>query len=200
MNLFKDRMGNSLTFSQAWPKIKNRLLNYQLDFNLMILRWVGHLPSHMARNAIYRLAGIKIGKRSTIHIGARFFEPRNITIGNGSIIGDHVFMDGRAPLHIGDNVDIASEVMIYNSEHDIESADFRATVDEVVIGDYVFIGPRTIILPGVKIGNGAVVAASAVVTKDVKDFQIVGGVPAVVIGERKLRNLSYKLGRARLFQ
>ncbi|MFI5205556.1 MAG: DapH/DapD/GlmU-related protein, partial [Candidatus Paceibacterales bacterium] len=65
---------------------------------------------------------------------------------------------------------------------------------------YVFIGPRAIILPGVKIGKGAVVAAGAVVTTSVKDFEIVGGVPAKVIGERKNKNPRYKLGRARLFQ
>ena len=70
----------------------------------------------------------------------------------------------------------------------------------VRVGDYSFIGPRVIILPGVKIGTGAVVAAGAVVTKDVEDYAIVGGVPAVKIGERKNKNLHYKLGRARLFQ
>lgn len=64
----------------------------------------------------------------------------------------------------------------------------------------MFIGPRAIILPGVKIGKGAVVAAGAVVTKDVEKFTIVGGVPAKVVGERKNKNPSYKLGRARLFQ
>jgi Acetyltransferase (isoleucine patch superfamily) len=69
-----------------------------------------------------------------------------------------------------------------------------------LIEDYVFIGPRAIILPGVKIGKGAVVAAGAVVTKDVAPFSVVGGVPAKIIGERKIKNLSYKLGRARWFR
>ncbi|MGB6882191.1 MAG: acyltransferase, partial [Microgenomates group bacterium] len=106
----------------------------------------------------------------------------------------------RAHLKIGSHVDIASSVMIYNSEHDIESHDFSAREEPVEIGDYCFIGPRVIILPGVKIGKGAVVAAGAVVTKDVPKFAIVGGVPAKVIGERKNKNLKYRLGRARLFQ
>ena len=68
------------------------------------------------------------------------------------------------------------------------------------IDDYVFIGPRAIILPGVKINKGAVIGAGAVVTKDVTEFSIVGGVPAKVIRQRALRDLNYKLGRAAWFR
>ncbi|MBU0572171.1 acyltransferase [Patescibacteria group bacterium] len=143
---------------------------------------------------------MKIGRGSVIHMWANFFQPKNIKIGEGSIIGDRVFLDGRAKLTIGNHVDIASNVLIYNSEHDIEAEDFSAREEPVEIDDYVFIGPRVIILPGVKIGKGAIVAAGAVVSKNVPNFAIAGGVPAKTIGERKNKNLKYKLGRARLFQ
>lgn len=198
--MFKDKSGKSLSFSQASPKIQNRIYNYWLDFELMCLRWVGHVPFHSFRNICYRLAGIKIGKGSTLHMWANFFEPRNISIGNGTIIGDHAFLDGRAKLTIGNNVDIASSVMIYNSEHDLNSEDFSATLSEVKIADFCFIGPRAIILPGVSIGTAAVIAAGAVVSKDVPALTIVGGVPAQKIGNRKNKNPNYRLGRARLFQ
>jgi maltose O-acetyltransferase len=90
--------------------------------------------------------------------------------------------------------------MIYSSEHDLVDSNFSATLAPVKIGDYVFIGPRAIILAGVTIGDGAVVAAGAVVTKDVDPYTIVGGVPAKVIGERGLKDPHYKLGRFKLFQ
>lgn len=131
---------------------------------------------------------------------ANFFDPRNIEIGEDTIIGDHAFLDGRDRLKIGSHTDIASGVMIYNSEHDLSKEDFSAILAPVEIGDYVFIGPRVTIMPNVKIGKGAVVAGGAVVTKDVESFTIVGGVPAKLIGERKNKNPNYKLGRARLFQ
>ena len=193
-------MGKELSLIEVFHKITNRFYNYWLDFELMLLRWTGHVPFHSVRKLCYSLAGMKIGNGSTLHMWASFFNPGNITIGEGTIIGDHAFLDGRATLKIGNHVDIASSVMIYNSEHDLASDDFKATNEPVEIGDYVFIGPRAIILPGVKIGKGAVVGAGAVVTKDVPDFTVVGGVPAQVIGERKNKNPKYKLGRARLFQ
>lgn len=200
MSLFKDRMGKPLTIAEASKKAVNRVFNWILDLELLLVTWVGLVPSHLFRLFFYTLAGVKIGKGSRIHIGARFFYPGNVKIGEGTIIGDNIFLDGRDKLIIGNHVDIASAVMIYNSEHDVNSDDFHAISASVEIGDFVFIGPRVIILPGVKIGRGAIVAAGAVVTKDVPEFAIVGGVPAEVIGERKIKDLHYRLGRARLFQ
>jgi maltose O-acetyltransferase len=198
--MFKDKTGRKVSNLEASVKIINRFYSYVLDFELMVLRWVAHVPSHQFRKLFYRLAGIKIGKGSTIHMWASFFEPNGIKIGEDTIIGDHAFLDGRATLTIGNHVDVASSVMIYNSEHDLESESFSARTQPVQIGDYVFIGPRAIILPGVKVGKGAVVAAGAVVTSDVPEFTIVGGVPAKIIGHRKNNNPYYRLGRPRLFQ
>jgi len=199
--MFSDKHGNPLAIDKALKKAINRVNNWCIDFKLYIIHAVSlHIPVFFIRKFVFALAGVKIGKGTTIHMGCRFFYPKGVVIGEDTVIGDNAFLDGRALLKIGNHVDIASNVMIYNSEHDLDSQDFHAREEEVTIGDYVFIGPRAIILPGVSIGKGAVVAAGAVVTKFVHDYQIVGGVPANVIGERKNRDLHYKLGRARLFQ
>ena len=198
--VFSDKHGNKISIREAFNRAFIRFYNWGLDFKLMLLRWVGNIPFHSVRNIFYRLVGMKIGKGSTIHMGANFFYPAGIEIGEDSIIGNHAFLDGRAPLKIGNHVDIASEVMIYNSEHDVHQGDMKAIEEPVVIEDYAFIGPRVIILPGVKIGKGAVVAAAAAVTKDIPPGKIVGGVPAREIGERRIKDYHYKLGRARLFQ
>ena len=197
---FTDKDGNRLSWGTAFKKIINRFYNYYLDTKLLFLWVVGYIPSHLARSFFYQLCGIEMGKGSTIHMGARFFEPNNIKIGKGTIIGDHVFLDGRAKLTIGSHVDIASSVMIYNSEHDLDSPTMKAKEDPVTIGDYCFIGPRAIIMPGVTLSKGAVVAGGAVVTKDVPAGVIVGGVPAKEIKKRRLKTYNYRLGRPRLFQ
>lgn len=197
---FKDRMGNELSSQEVFKKVVVRLYSYVLDFDLMLLTCIGNFPSHLVRLFFYKLAGMKIGAGSRIHMWARFYDPSGITIGEDTIIGDHAFLDGRASLTIGSHVNIASQIMVYNSQHDIDVEDFHHVDGPVTIEDYAFIGPRVIILPNVTIGRGAVVGAGAVVTKNVDPFAVVGGVPAQFIRERNVKDPRYKLGRARLFQ
>ena len=196
----KDRNGNNLKSQEVSQKIITRFETILLEFWLMVLRFVGFIPIHFIRKIFYIISGVKMPFDSTIHIGANFFNPSNITIGHDTIIGDHCFLDGRAPLKIGSHVGIASQVLIYNDEHDIHSLDYGNSFGPVEIGDYVFIGPRAIILPNIKIGKGAVVAAGAIVTKDIPDFEIWGGVPAKKINDRSNQKPNYKVGRAMLFQ
>ncbi len=195
-----DKTGKHLSPSEVKHKMTNRATNIFVELLVYILHISGWVPLHHFRRFMYRLAGVKIGQGSTLHMGTRFYEPFRISIGRDTIIGEGAVLDGRAKLEVGSHVDIASDVMIYNSEHDINSEFFAARTEPVVISDYVFIGPRAIILPGVTVGKGAVIAAGAVVTSDVPEFAVVGGVPAKVIGDRKNKDLHYRLGRARWFR
>lgn len=200
----KDKTGKTLTLEETIGKILFRFKTILKELDVYILHLAGHIPLHHLRRLLYRMDGMKIGRGSALHMGTVFYNPSNITIGEDTIIGEKAVLDGRNKLTIGNHVDIASEVMIYNSQHDISSDNF-ATVEDTVskpvtIEDYVFVGPRAIILPGVTIKKGAVVGAGAVVTKNVEEFTVVGGVPAKPIAERKLKNPSYKLGRAAWFR
>ncbi|MCI6691142.1 MULTISPECIES: acyltransferase [unclassified Clostridium] len=128
----------------------------------------------------------KIGRNVNIESGANF--DSNITIGNNSGIGINAFIQG--PTYIGDHVLMGPDVQIYTRNHKYDRIDIpmyeqgESEIKPVTIGNDVWIGSRAIILPGVTIGDGAIIAAGAIVTKDVEPYAIVGGNPAKVIKYR----------------
>jgi maltose O-acetyltransferase len=121
-----------------------------------------------------------------------WIEGYRISIGRDTSIGRNALLDGRDQLTIGKHVSISPDVQLITGSHDVCSKDFAFKSAPIVIEDFVWIGSRSMVLPGVRIGTGAVVAAGAVVTKDVEAFSIVGGVPARRIGDRP-RDLNYEL-------
>jgi maltose O-acetyltransferase len=146
---------------------------------ILLANWNGHIGIHSIRHFCYRnFYKVKLPKSSIIYTGCRFFAPWGISLGNNSIIGDHCFLDGRHGLKIGNNVNIGGDVMIFTREHDITSPTFEGKGAPVTIEDWAYVASRAMILPGVTIGEGAVVAAGAVVTKDVSAWTMVCGIPA----------------------
>jgi putative colanic acid biosynthesis acetyltransferase WcaF len=157
------------------------------------LKIFSYAPLQSIRIVALRMAGARIGKDIVLGIGVEVLSPWRLRIGSHTNIGRHVRLDARGDLAIGDNVNISDEVAIWTAEHDIHSPDFAMVRAEVVIEDRVWLGFRSIILPGICLGNGCVVASGAVVTKDVSFCLLVGGVPAKVIGTRS-KILTYQLG------
>ncbi len=138
------------------------------DLRLRLLAEVGHFPSHRVRNACYRASGMTLPESSSIHWRAEFYAPERIVVGEHVIIGDSAFLDGRSGLTIGNNVNLGSHVSIYTREHDVNSPTFAETGGPVTIGDRAWVSSHSVVLPGIAIGEGAVVAAGAIVTKDVR--------------------------------
>lgn len=118
---------------------------------------------------------------------------KNLSIGNNCVINKLVTLDARgALLTIGNNVDIGQETNIWTDSHDPNNNNHIVKGKDVIIEDFVWIATRVTILPGVRIGRGAVIACGSIVTNDVEPMTIVGGVPAKKIGERK-NDLTYQL-------
>ena len=168
------------------------------DARLRLLGDVGHVPSHAFRRFWYRRAGMTFPASSSIHFRASFYSPENIVIGEGVTIGFNAFLDGRSGLTIGDHVNLGGNVQVYTREHDIDSPDFAETGAPVVIGRHAYLGSSVIVLPGVTIGEGGVVGAGSVVTRDVAPFTFVAGVPARHVRDRST-DLRYTLGYAKRF-
>lgn len=159
----------------------------------------GSIPSFQFRHAMYRGVGkIKIGRGSSLHRGLRLFCLGGITIGDTSIINGECWLDGRQGLKIGNNVSVSIGCRLLTLGHDPQDPQFRTVGAPIVIEDYAWLGAFSTILPGVRIGTGAVVGAAAVVTKDVPDWSIVGGNPARPLGSRN-PHLEYTLDYAPFF-
>ena len=147
---------------------------------------VAYIPSHHVRNFLYkRVFKMNIEKNAVIYYGVEIRAPWNISIGRGSIIGDKAILDGRNGILIGENVNISTGASMWTMQHDVNDPMFKTCVGGgIQIEDRAWVSCNTVILPEVKVGEGSVIAAGAVVTKDTEPYTINGGVPCHKIGNR----------------
>lgn len=161
-----------------------------------ILMWVtnvfiSNFPSKHVRQWYLSFIGMKMDGPVRFYPGFHIRAAKKIHIGSGVSIGPRVLLDGRMGLEIGDSAVIAYDAVIWSLNHDYNDVDFAGKGAPVKIGPYAWICSRSVILPGITVGEGAVVATGAVVTKDVPPYAIVGGVPAKVIGHRDEKKYKY---------
>lgn len=136
----------------------------------------------------FKKEGINCNYKS---INSKFLFADKISLGDNVWLGSKTELDGAGEIEIGDGVIFGPEICVYSRTHNFDSSDLNALpfdnvviMSKVVINDYVWIGRRVIILPGVTIGKAAIVGAGAVVAKDVPDYAVVVGNPAKVVKYR----------------
>ena len=172
--------------SRAHKVVLIRLISYLTNY------LIANIPSWKLRHFWYRrVLGIVLGPRAGVHLGCYwwFYGPGQIrrtgvSLGANSRINRDCMIDVRGGVTIGDNVSISPQVSISTAAHSAVDPAFRVEIRPVTIEDNVWIGMRATILGGVTLGRGSVVAAGAVVTKDVPALTIVAGVPARPVGMR----------------
>ncbi len=172
----------------------SRLLRFlaQAKFNLLIT----HLPGHWLRLAWLRALGARLGGGVTVFRGTTVLGAEHLELGDRVQVGFRVVLDARGGLTVGDDVLLSSDTQLLTANHNVDSGAFERQVAPIVIADHAWVATRAIVLAGVSIGRGAVVTAGGVATRDVATRQIVGGVPARPVGERK-GGLEYRLGGRR---
>lgn len=147
------------------------------------------LLSPLKRNALLRKFGAEIGKGGIIYRSARIYAPWDLKIGNWTVIGPRVSIYNKTKVEIGDEVVVSQDVFLCTASHDITSPSLALVAKPITIGSVAWIAAKSIVLPGVTIGEGAVVGAGSVVTKDVDSWTVVGGNPARFIKKRVLREM-----------
>jgi acetyltransferase-like isoleucine patch superfamily enzyme len=159
------------------------------DFCNFFINWI---PIPKLRKWIYIMLQMKIDPTAHIMRNCQFVSLKKLRIGKRSIIGHDCFLDAKGGIYIGEDVNISSYSKIITAKHFVNDPDFKGIDKPITINDRVWIASDAIILQGITIGEGAVVAAGSVVSKDIEPFTIVGGVPAKKIGQRNC-NINYKL-------
>jgi len=144
------------------------------------------IPFNNVRKTFLRIFGAQIGRQVYLGYGCEIRKPRNLIIGNNVVINPKCLIDCRGgALVIGNNVDIAQESIIWTESHDPHDAFHKLINASTTIEDYCWVGCRSMIMPGVTLGYGSVVAAGSIVTKNVGAKEIVGGIPARLISMRR---------------
>jgi acetyltransferase-like isoleucine patch superfamily enzyme len=168
---------------------------------------ISHIPSHSLRQAWYRrVLGWRIGPHVTILMGQHVqmagvrSSGMKVSIGKGSVINYGCLLYTTGGLNIGENVSISPGAWLVTGTHDMNDPLFPDRYLPIVIGHNAWIGIRATVLAGVTIGEGAVIMAGAIVTRDVPPYTVVGGVPAKVISHRTQQNLSYELQFSHFFE
>jgi maltose O-acetyltransferase len=152
-----------------------------------LMRWLlrGHPATSMffplaVRRTLLRLGGVRFGP-VVWGLERCWFECKDVTVGAGSGVNAGCWFEGHGRIVIGSDCFIGPEVMITTSVHEIDAhgqVAREATYSEVRIGDRCWLGARVTVMPGVTIGEGTVVGAGALVTKDCEPGALYVGVPA----------------------
>ena len=138
------------------------------------------------RLIILRIFGAKIEGLPFVHSTARIEIPWHLTLQHRACLGSKVNAYSLGLLEIHEGATVAQEVYLCTGTHDFESANLQLVTKPIIIEKNVFIGARTMVLPGVTIRNGAVIGAQSVVAKDIPPNEVFGGNPAKKSGTGKL--------------
>ncbi len=152
-----------------------------------VLGWDLHPTASILMGQQVQLAGLRTS-------GSR------VSIGEGTVVNRGCLLYTTGGLRIGKQVSVSAGVWLVTGTHDPSAPNFPARFLPTTIGDYAWIGSRATILAGIRVGEGAVVMAGAMATRDVPPYAIVGGVPARQVGVRTLREPSYDLAFRPLFE
>lgn len=136
---------------------------------------------------ILKFFSSQIGYNVVIKPQVNIKYPWNISVGDHSWIGEGVWLDSLARIHIGSNVCISQGAYLCTGNHDWSDPSFGLFVKPIIVEDGAWIGAKAIVLPGVRIGTHSVICAGSVVTRDTEPYMVYAGNPAVKIKERKIR-------------
>lgn len=156
---------------------------------------INKIPSRHIRKWYLQIMGAKIGKNTFPSRRVEILFPKGLHMADNVAVGWFAELDARGGIYIDHDTGISSHVLLITGSHDVDDPNFTADFRPIRIGHHCWLGTGAIVLHGVTIGDGAVLAAGAVATKDIPPFEVWGGVPAHFIRKRN-ENVIYQNGTA----
>jgi len=167
--------------------LSNRLLRFVWSIASAVLFRPSPRPCHAWRNLVLRAFGAKLAPNTRIYSKAQIWAPWNLICGQAAAIADEAVIYNPKPIYLGSHTIVSQQAYLCGASHDYEDPGFPLIAYPMTLGDYSWICSRATVMPGVNVGDGAVLALGSVATHDLKPWTVYGGVPARKIKDRVLR-------------
>jgi putative colanic acid biosynthesis acetyltransferase WcaF len=187
----KPETGNPVSHRERWPYSPGIYLRRALWRVVWLSVWkLAHWRLTGVRGSLLRLFGARVGRASALRASTWIEMPWELTVGDRCLFGESVTIYNLGEISIGNDTVISQGAHLCGGTHDYTDPSFPLRREGIRVGEHVWIAADAFVGPGVTIGNGAVVAARAVVTADVEPWTVVGGNPARPIKRRELHGIS----------
>lgn len=186
-NLYLKNPNQVDAYHSPWRKSEAIKIRLWETVWTLFARWLPK-PFTWWYKILLRVFGCKIEGKPFIAPSCRIYAPWLLEIGDHSCLAGRSELYNLGPIKIGRRVTVAQYAYLCNGTHDFADLRLPLVVGEIEIADDAFIGAKTIILPGISIGEMSVIGAGSVVTKDVEPWTVVGGNPAKIIKKRLIKD------------
>lgn len=180
---------NLSKYDNSWYNTGGNVFKRMLWYFTNVLFFVNPLNlSSRLKVRLLRLFGAKIGKGVVIKPSVNIKYPWNLSVGNYTWIGEKVWIDNLVQITIGANVCISQGAMLLCGNHNFKKSKFDLIVKPITLEDGVWIGAQSTVCPGVKALSHSVLCVGSVVSKDMEDYALYRGNPAIKVADRRLED------------
>ena len=175
-------------FQESFFSIGNRAARFLWGMVWLLLFRPSPRPFHFWRATLLRLFGAKLGKDCHVYPGARIWAPWNLEMGDNASLADGVICYSMAKISLGEKAIVSQGAHLLTGTHDYTDPRFQLLTKPIVIGKQAWLCADSMVLPGVEIGEGAVLGARAVATRNIPAWTLCAGNPCREIKKRELKS------------
>lgn len=172
-------------YEQPQTSFRNKVGRLLWSFVYRLLFRPSLRPMHTWRAFLLRCFGAKIGPKSRIHAGAEIWAPWNLICEDLVVVADGAVLYNAAEIRLGSHAVVSQQAFLCTGTHDFDDPEFPMIVAPITLGSYAWVCARACVLPGVTMGDGAVLGLGSIGTRNMEAWQVYAGHPAQRVKARK---------------